>query len=41
MQTGMVGFRRKGRDLLRRLLRGGDRCVAFEGRPAVAARGLR
>ena len=34
MQTGMVGLRRKGRDLLRRLLRGTDRASLSRGRPA-------
>ena len=39
MQTGMVGLRRKGRDLLRRLLRGGDWCAAFEGSPGSSREG--
>ena len=33
MQTGMVGLRRKGRDRLRRLLRGGEGASLSRGRP--------
>jgi hypothetical protein len=39
MQTGMVGLRRKGRDRLRRLLRGGQPCVAFERSPGSSREG--
>ena len=41
MQTGMVGLQRKGRDRLRRLLRGGEGASLSRGRPGVTARGLR
>lgn len=39
MQIRMVGLRRKGRDLLRRLVRGGDRASLSRGRKAGSHEG--
>jgi 6-phosphogluconate dehydrogenase len=35
MQLGMIGFGRMGANLVRRLMRGGHRCVAYDRDPDV------
>ena len=37
MQLGMVGLGRMGSNLVRRLMRDGHRCVAYDRTPAVVA----
>ena len=37
MQLGMVGLGRMGANLVRRLMRDGHRCVAYDRTPAVVA----